>query len=1221
MRNSTQNATAPASHPSNQCLFISYAHKDGKDLAQLLADDLSHAGYQVWWDQSRLHGGASWTVGIEQGIDEAQIILALLSKGSFLSDICRSEQLRALRKQKRVVPILVQGDADRPIHLESKQYIQFDDPVRYKESLKELLGVLGTQQTASLAAKYRATYVTAPPMPLHFVSRPSALTPLMDNVISDASDSRISVVAVRAMGGMGKTVLAQSLCQTQAIQDAFPDGVIWGKIGQKPTTLHLVEQMREIGKALGDNLERYDTLQGCTNQLRTTLRDKAALIVLDDVWDPRDVQPFVADSPRSKLLLTTRQRAVVTATGAREYPLGVLENSEASSLLARWSGTSVQDFPSEAREIIREAGGLPLALSMIGGLVQQGAEAWTRVSRRLRNAELDRIRLQLSDYDVADNVAKVIEISIEWLSPADRDRYLSMAVFRPDSPVSSRVLEIFWGADKDDAADTVEAWIDASLASFDADQRIVLHDLQMDYVRKQRGDLTEFHKKLVEAYRAHCTRGWTSGPDDGYFFKSIAYHLNESGNLEELENLLASGEWVRLRTTRGELDALLGDYEYFKKDPAMHFILGALRLSAHTLRSDPPALTGQLVGRLGAIELPRVRQLLDSARGTERGPWFCPLDASLIAPGGPLLLTMFAGYTNSVAVTKDGKCAVSGDASYFIDVWDLERGISTFQLTGHRGSVNSVAISADAKYVVSASDDNKLRIWDLAQRRAIRILNGHSDKVNCLALIADGKRAISASDDHTLKVWDLEQGEEIYTLRGHSAEIESVALTPDGKHAISGSRDGTLIVWDLEERKPVHILGQLRVLIFSICVPPDGRTAFCACSDNTIKIFDLREGKMIGTLAGHSDFVQAVCLSPDGKRLISASRDRTLRLWDVETRETVMILEGHTDNVYSVAVSQDFQLAVSGSGDRTLRLWSLRTSETTFKNELVATRSVPITINGGREILSSFNRSLKMWSSGASTTISSTSKANRFTIVAANGKRAVSLPDRRTLSVWDPQCDQSIYTIESQKTDIKEDTISLSMDGQYMVFGYYNNAIELWDLNEYTLICTLVADSQCSASAVSSDGKQVVSAYDNSELRVWDTDQRKAILTLHDPEGWFTRLVLTTDLKYVVTASARYPYLKIWDFALQEIRHMAGHQGSVDALALTLDNRYVLSGSFDQTVRLWDLTTGKQIAVFGGDSEITLCFPSPDPLTFVAAEKSGRIHYLRLVSPDPVKRR
>jgi hypothetical protein len=46
----------------NQSVFISYARKDGAELALRLQKDLTAAGFEVWLDTQRIGGGASWTV-------------------------------------------------------------------------------------------------------------------------------------------------------------------------------------------------------------------------------------------------------------------------------------------------------------------------------------------------------------------------------------------------------------------------------------------------------------------------------------------------------------------------------------------------------------------------------------------------------------------------------------------------------------------------------------------------------------------------------------------------------------------------------------------------------------------------------------------------------------------------------------------------------------------------------------------------------------------------------------------------------------------------------------------------------------------------------------------------------------------------------------------------------------------------------------------------------
>jgi len=109
-----------------------------------------------------------------------------------------------------------------------------------------------------------------------------------------------------------------------------------------------------------------------------------------------------------------------------------------------------------------------------------------------------------------------------------------------------------------------------------------------------------------------------------------------------------------------------------------------------------------------------------------------------------------------------------------------------------------VAVTADGKRAISASQDETLKVWDLRSGRALRTLEGHSGSVDGVAVTADGKRVVSASSDKTLKVWDLESGRALRTLEGHSAEVRGVAMAPEGKRAVSASEDKTLKVWELD---------------------------------------------------------------------------------------------------------------------------------------------------------------------------------------------------------------------------------------------------------------------------------------------------------------------------------------------------------------------------------------------------------------------------------------
>ena len=113
-------------------------------------------------------------------------------------------------------------------------------------------------------------------------------------------------------------------------------------------------------------------------------------------------------------------------------------------------------------------------------------------------------------------------------------------------------------------------------------------------------------------------------------------------------------------------------------------------------------------------------------------------------------------------------------------------------LAGHAGPVMAVAVTPDGRQAVSASDDTTLKVWDLASGTELRTLAGHAVRVTAVAVTPDGRQAVSASDDTTLKVWDLASGAELRTLAGHGLGVQAVAVTPDGRQAVSASRAGAV---------------------------------------------------------------------------------------------------------------------------------------------------------------------------------------------------------------------------------------------------------------------------------------------------------------------------------------------------------------------------------------------------------------------------------------------
>ena len=546
-------------------------------------------------------------------------------------------------------------------------------------------------------------------------------------------------------------------------------------------------------------------------------------------------------------------------------------------------------------------------------------------------------------------------------------------------------------------------------------------------------------------------------------------------------------------------------------------------------------------------------------------------------------------FIQSVAISGDGRRALSSSFDNTLRLWELESGSCIRILEGHSDFITSVALSGDGRRALSGAHDKTLRLWELESGSCICTLEGHSDCVYSVALSGDGRRALSGSADNTLRLWDLENGSCLRTLRGHLGSVHSVAFSGDGRRALSsGSVQNILRLWDLESGSCFRTLIGHVSDVNSVALSGDGRRALSGSEDKTLRLWELESGSCIRTLEGHSGSVNSVALSGDGRRALSGSADNTLRLWDLESGSCIGTLEGHSGYVSSVALSGDGRRALSGSYDETLRLWDLGSGSCirTLGDRSGYVNSVALSGDDRRALSGSEDKTLRLWeleSGSCLRTLEGHSGSVNSVALSGDGRRALSGAHDKTLRLWDLGSGSCLRTLEGHSGSVN--SVALSGDGRRALSGSYDETLRLWDLGSGSCLRILEGHSGCVNSvALSGDGRRALSGADDETLRLWDLESGSCLRTLGDRSGYVNSVALSGDGRRALSGSYDNT-LRLWELESGScLRILEGHSGSVNSVALSGDGRRALSGAHDKTLRLWDLGSGSCIRTLEGHS-------------------------------------
>ncbi len=493
-------------------------------------------------------------------------------------------------------------------------------------------------------------------------------------------------------------------------------------------------------------------------------------------------------------------------------------------------------------------------------------------------------------------------------------------------------------------------------------------------------------------------------------------------------------------------------------------------------------------------------------------------------------------------------------------------------LLGQRGGVNAVAVAPDGKWAATAGaatddkGDGTIRIWDLTTGKLLALVPGKKEPVYALAFAPDGKTLASAGADKIVRLWDLsalkgeyvEIAKEAKTLAGHTDTVLALAYGKDAQTLASAGADKNVILWGLAAGIPdMQVMNE------------------------------------------HGGAVHALVFGSDDKTLASAGADAQIILWDVATAKKRQAIKTDYQSIAALALAPGGLTLASGGVESKagvelgiIRFWMLDTAKEAYKpiQHGAAVRALAfqpdaptptIAVGGSDHVIRSFD-------------VNTGTQAQRWLghlgavhalAFAKSGDTLVSGSIDGSARAWDPRQSSGPQVIRAHDDWVQ--CLALHAKNKLLASGGRDGTVKLWDPANARLLKELPKHKgSVTALAFSRHAEKIFLAVgtradkDEGEIKIWEieTDAKgnvtaKETRTLKEHKKGVTCLAFhpQADKADVLLSGSADQTVKLWDIGTGKAKSYAGHKAEVRCVAFSLDGKGFASGGKDSLVCLYEL--------------------------------------------------
>jgi WD40 repeat protein len=458
---------------------------------------------------------------------------------------------------------------------------------------------------------------------------------------------------------------------------------------------------------------------------------------------------------------------------------------------------------------------------------------------------------------------------------------------------------------------------------------------------------------------------------------------------------------------------------------------------------------------------------------------------------------------------------------------------------------------------------------------------------------APDERSIAVADfSDTITVHDTTDGHLLSNIKQEAVHFAGVRFSPDGQEvaaiAFGQNRQNSVGLWEVVAKKKrisLPLPDGLEIPPSDICFSPDGRFVAVYGQAMPVLICDRQSGKEVRRIPRNNSIVWRTCFSPDAQSIAVVNNNGTVQIWNVSTGQLHPASADPMLGVFGLRFENRGRRLIGAS--EPIAAWDTQSGQQLRRFPAIAPVWGPPVLSPDGKLIAGRDPdgSIRVCDSTDGHTIHRLHHDNSYLC------SFVFTPDSRELATIEGGRAILVFNLSDGRLDFElpcdhafNDNLLMSPDGTWLASAHRDlhvqrgASVRIWDLQSHRELRHWMPQYPVRALTVSENGDQIATSGNArtetglaSAVQLWDARTGKLIRGFGPQSDIVNCLALSADQRMLVTGGDD-KTVRLWEIATGgERQAISGHRGVIQSVAISSDSQLLAASSADAPVFLWDL--------------------------------------------------